>query len=70
MATFYMVYLEYGGAPSYKHDTLLSAETEAKRLAQIHGKKTYVLATVKSFEVNQFNIEDCRPKKNPGELPF
>lgn len=68
MATFYMVYVEGQYTPAYQHPTLSSAETEAKRLAQTLNKKAYVLATVKSFEVNVFKVEDCRP--NHDELPF
>lgn len=67
MATFFMVYLEDERTPTYKHDSLLSAEIEAKRLAEAYSKKAYVLATVKSVEVNKFKIEDCRPET---ELPF
>lgn len=68
MATFYMVYVEGSSTPAYQHTSLISAEIEAKRLAQNLNKKAFVLTTIKSFEVNQFKVEDCRP--NPDELPF
>lgn len=64
---FYMVYLEGSGAPTYKHITFESAETEAKRLAKAHRSKAYVLCSVKSFEVNEFSVVDLRPS---FELPF
>ncbi len=67
---FYMVYVEGNDAPAYKHFSLTDAETEAKRLAELLNKKAYILCTIKSFEVNKFNIEDCRPKQNTDELPF
>ncbi len=65
---FFMVYVEYGNTPTAKHTSLESAEAEAKRLAKMTNKKAYVLCTLKSFEINEFAIEDCRP--NVGELPF
>lgn len=65
---FFMVYVENGSVPSYKHETLASAETEAKRLSKKLGQKAFVLATLKSFEVNEFTINDCRPETE--ELPF
>ena len=67
MATFYMVYLEGERTPTFRHVTMDSAEQEAKRLAETHGKKAYVLATIKSFENTKFKVEDCRP---PIDLPF
>lgn len=67
--TFYMVFLENGGAPSYKHETLQSAETEAKRLSKVHSRKAFVLCTIKSFELVEFKVEDCRPVQI-SDLPF
>ena len=68
--TFFMVFLEGERTPTYKHDTLESAENEAKRLAKLHGKKAFVLVTVKSFELNEFIEMDCRPKEEEIYLPF
>lgn len=58
---FFMVYLENERTPIYKHSTLESAETEAKRLSKQYGKKAYVLCSLKSFEIVEFKVEDCRP---------
>ena len=71
MATqpFFMVFLEGGSPPSFKHQTLLSAETEAKRLSKQLGKKAFVLCSLKSFEVVEFSVEDCRPDSLDA-LPF
>ncbi len=63
-----MVYLENERTPAYKHSTLASAEKEAKRLSKEYGKKAYVLCTLKSFEIVEFKVEDCRP--DVDELPF
>lgn len=64
-----MIFLEGCAHPTYKHETLESAETEAKRLATLFGKKTYILCTVKSIEDTQYKVEDCRPNE-VGNLPF
>ena len=66
---FYMVFMEGGHTPTYKHETLEKAITEAKRLAKTHEKKTYILATIKSFELDIFKVEDVKPKEIDG-LPF
>jgi len=65
--SFYMVFLENERTPSYKHSTLDSAETEAKRLSELHKKKAYVLCTIKSYEIIKFKETDLRPY---GDLPF
>ena len=64
---FWMIYVEGGGSPTYKHTTWESVETEAKRLAkQLPGKKVYILGSVVSYQVNEFIIEDCKA----DDLPF
>lgn len=68
MATFYMVYVDGSSTPTKEHTTLASAELEAKRLSETLQKKAFVLCTIKSFQVNKFTVEDCRP--DPYELPF
>lgn len=65
---FYMVYLENERGSTYKHMTFESAQTEAKRLSKEHNRKAYVLATVKSYEIMEFQVEDMMP--NIDELPF
>ena len=64
---FYMVYMENGITPTYKHSTIEGAEAEAKRLSKLHGRETYVLCSLKSYSLVEFNIEDCRPDI---DLPF
>lgn len=68
MNTFYMVFVEGCATPACKHDSLDSAEKEAKRLATLLKKKAYVLCTIKSVEDTQCKIEDCRP--DGSDLPF
>lgn len=64
---FYMVYVEGMDSPTYKHADPGSANKEAKRLAKILGRKAYVLCSLKSFEINEFKVEDLRPD---DDLPF
>ena len=65
---FFMVFLEDERTPTYRHATLDGAEQEAKRLSKQYGKKAFVLCSLKSFEINEFTIKDCRP--DIDELPF
>jgi len=67
-SSFYLVFVDGGNSPNYQHLNSDSAETEAKRLAELTGKKTFVLCTIKSFELSKFKIEDCRPEND--DLPF
>jgi hypothetical protein len=66
--TFFMVFVENESTPTYKHETLALAETEAKRLSKMLGKKAWVLCTLKSFQIVEFEVKDCRPSTE--ELPF
>jgi hypothetical protein len=66
--TFFMVYLQGGDNPKYIHSTLESAETEAKRLSRNFKVKAFVLCSIKSFEIMEFKVEDCRPAGDA--LPF
>jgi hypothetical protein len=63
-----MVYVENERTPTYKHATLNGAEEEAKRLSKQLGKKAYILCSLKSFELQEFKINDCRPEVD--DLPF
>ena len=63
-----MVYVNGGNIPTHTHSTLAGAETEAKRLAKLLGKKAFVLCSIKSIEINEFKIEDYRPEGD--DLPF
>ena len=65
---FFMVYLDEERTPTYRHSTLGGAEQEAKRLSKQYGKKAFVLCSLKSFEIVEFKVEDCRP--DVDELPF
>lgn len=50
METFYMVFLEGGNAPAFKHLREEDAKFEAERLAVKHGKETYVLKAILKLE--------------------
>lgn len=48
--SFYMVFMEGERTPTYKHESLLSAETEARRLVKAHGGKAYILKAFKAIK--------------------
>ena len=66
---FFMVFMEGGQNPTYQHFSLAEAEAEAKRLAKNFNRKTWVLASIKSYELNEFLVKDCRPT-HLNDLPF
>jgi hypothetical protein len=66
--SFYMVFVEGGRMPAFKHSSLEAAEKEAKRLAESVSKKAWVMATIKSFETVKWDVKDCRPFGE--DLPF
>lgn len=66
--TFYMVFLSGESTPTFRHETIESADIEAQRLARLHRKKAFVLCSLKSFEISEFKVEDCRPFTD--DLPF
>lgn len=65
--SFFMVYLENESTPTFRHATLKGAEIEAQRLSKLHNKKSYVLCTLKSFQLTEFIVTDMRPS---DDLPF
>ena len=65
---FFMVFVEGGESPTYRHFVQERAEEEAKRLAKLTGKQVFVLCSLKSFEVNEFLVKDYRP--SVSDLPF
>lgn len=65
---FFMVFLEGERTPTVRYSDISLAENEAKRLAKVYSKKAYVLCSLKSFEINEFTVKDCRP--DIDDLPF
>ena len=65
--TFFMVYLEGGGAPTYQHTSMESAQLEAQRLSEQFGKPTYVLMAVMKVELNKFKVTQL---VSNDDLPF
>lgn len=51
---FYMIYVEGGNTPVYKHEKLTDANREAKRLAEITDKDVYILFATKKIKLNKF----------------
>lgn len=67
---FYMIYLEHGGAPSYKHGTYERALEEAKRLSRTHNRKAYILKTKTSVNIKPEYDVLKMAKPDEDSLPF
>jgi len=64
--SFYMIYVEGGNAPAYKHETIESAKLEAQRLAEKTGKDVFILFATKKIKLNKFTeVELINP-----DIPF
>lgn len=58
MKNFYLVWEESTGYTKYKHENIISAEEEAKRLARLHpGKSFHVLLAVTRVIVDDIKVE-------------
>lgn len=65
---FYMIYVEGGNCPTYKHDSYESASKEAYRLAGTTGKEVFILSAVASCKKEIINIGARKPEDD--DLPF
>lgn len=71
---FWLVWSPQGRAPTYQHDTMMSAANEAERLAkQCPGAQFHVLEMIGT--VNQITVAWSFPDKNSPlalerEIPF
>lgn len=67
---FYMIYLDGGGAPSYKHGNYERALIEARRLSSAHNRKAYILKSKTSVETKNLYDELKMGKPDEDSLPF
>lgn len=67
---FYMIYLQGGGAPTYRHMNYHTALQEAKRLASLTDRKAYILKSHKSVTVKKEFEEFKLAKPDEDSLPF
>ncbi len=51
MEKFWMVYLENGNSPTFRHNSIESARQEAERLTRQTGRRAYVLETRQAVEL-------------------
>jgi hypothetical protein len=65
---FYMIYVEGGNSPTYKHDSYESASKEAYRLAGTTGKEVFILSAIASCKKEIINIGARKPEDD--DLPF
>ena len=67
-ATYWLVWRVGAAAPTYRHSSFDSADTEARRLARAHcGDEFVVLETVRSHRASDLVTTDLRPDRG---LPF
>ena len=66
--SFWMVFVEGGYGPSFKHTTYESALTESMRLTEKLNKPAYVLQSVSKVQQEKFKITKMEPFAD--ELPF
>ena len=59
--TFWMIYVEGGSNPTFKHSTYESALAEAKRLAELTNKPAYILVADTKVELNKFSLTSLSP---------
>ena len=65
---FYMLYVEGGQSPTYKHNNLEDAKKEAERLADLTHKPVYILVTQYCVELQKYQYSDCRPLLNSENI--
>lgn len=69
--TFYMLYLDGGGAPTVCHGTKEAAKAEAERLARAHsGRRVYVMQAVASVIKSDVAWESAPGLASDDEIPF
>ena len=65
--TFYMVFVEGGNAPTYRHSSYELALAEAKRLSSTLQKKAWVLEAISRVQKIEFEVT---PLVSRDDLPF
>jgi hypothetical protein len=68
--TFHMLYLQDGGAPTYKHENFDSAKEEAERLSIKFNKDVYVLKALCVIKPAPKTITENLDQSNGDDLPF
>lgn len=68
--TFYLVWNESRGKPTFKHENSVSTENEARRLAKLNpGEEFHVLASICTFHVQDPVIKTMHVVE-PEDMPF
>lgn len=74
MDRFWMIYMDAGHPPTFKHDTKQSALDEAKRLAlNFPSRNIYILEALVLVKNNQITIEKLKTGsfvKDCSDIPF
>lgn len=68
---FWMVYSPQGHAPTYKHWSRESADTEAVRLAKMNpGRQFFVLKAMAGFEAEEPAVKQVSLRHPDDQIPF
>ncbi|MBS1453603.1 MAG: hypothetical protein HP002_09505 [Lentisphaeria bacterium] len=65
MEKFWMVYLENGNCPTFRHDSVESAAKEAERLTRQTGRRAFVLESKQAVELSEPPVKWTDTDKEP-----
>lgn len=65
MEKFWMVYLENGNNPTFRHDSVESAAKEAERLTRQTGRRAFVLESKQAVELSEPPVKWTDTDKEP-----
>ena len=65
MEKFWMVYLENGNNPTFRHNSVESAVKEAERLTRQTGRRAFVLESKRAVELSEPPVKWTNTDKEP-----
>ena len=68
MEKFWMVYLENGNSPTFRHSSVEAARQEAERLTRQTGRRAYVLETRQAVELSEPPVKWTETDKEPTPI--
>lgn len=65
MEKFWMVYLENGNNPTFRHNSVESAAKEAERLTRQTGRRAFVLESKQVVELSELPVKWTNTDEEP-----
>lgn len=65
MEKFWMVYLENGNSPTFRHSSVEAARQEAERLTRQTGRRAFVLESKQAVELSEPPVKWADTDKEP-----